>query len=131
MALARAARKNPRKGVVGRGRCVHMKTKGKGRKGMHGMGRKGMHGMGLMKGLGFLKSASKALKKGLKKKNVKKLLNTVEAVADVAGDFAVTEEGKARAQRVKDATGQVRSADKKIRKATSGKGMRYGGRMMH
>ena len=52
-----------------------MKTKGKGRKGMHGMGRKGMHGMGLMKGLGFLKSASKALKKGLKKKNVKKLLN--------------------------------------------------------
>ena len=118
MALARAARKNPRKGVVmkrGRGHCG---------KGMHGMGKKS----GLMKGLGFLKSASRALKKGLKKKNVKKLLNTVEAVADVAGDFAVTEEGKARAERVKKATGQVRSADAKIRAASSGKGMHRGGR---
>ena len=114
MALARAARKNPRKGVVmkrGRGHCG-----------------KGMHGKGLQKGLGWLKKASRALKKGLKKKNVKKPLNTVEAVADVAGDFAVTEEGKARAERVKKATGQVRSADAKIRAASSGRGMHRGGR---
>lgn len=107
MALAQRARKNPRrsgmrKSMKGMGSCAG--------RGMHGKGKKSK----LMKGLGFLKSASKALKKSLKKKNVKKLLDTVEVVADVAGDFAATEEGKARAARVGNAAGKARKTAKKL-----------------
>lgn len=105
MALARRARKNPRRsGMRGMGSCM------KGR-GYHG---KGMHGKGkMMKGLGWLKSAGKALKKATKKKNVRKLLNTVQIVADVAGDFAATEEGRDRAKRIENAAGKAKAGKKK------------------
>lgn len=120
MALARRARKNPRRGVSMKARGYH--GKGHCGKGVHGKGHcgKGVHGMGmkkkagLMKGLGFLKSASRKLKKGLKKKNVAKLLDTVSTVADVASEFAVTEEGKARAERVKKGASKARSVATKV-----------------
>ena len=104
-----------------------MKARGAHGKGYHGKGYHGkghcggkMHGMGkhktggLMKGLGFLKSASRAIKKATKKKNVKKLLDTVSVVADVAGEFAATEEGKARANRVGKAAGKARNIASKV-----------------
>ena len=68
----------------------------------------------MQKGLGFLKGAAKALKKGMKKKKGKHLLDTVETVADIAGDFAVTEEGKARAKRVKDSAGKARNVSGRL-----------------
>ena len=67
-----------------------------------------------MMGLGFLKGAAKALKKGMKKKNVKQLLDMTETVADIAGDFAVTEEGKARANRVKASAGKARNVSGRL-----------------
>ncbi len=61
---------------------------------MKGMGRC-MKGRGKMHGKGsFMKSAGKFLKSATRKKNVRKLMNTVAQIADVAGDFAVTEKGK-------------------------------------
>ena len=68
----------------------------------------------MQKGLGFLKGAAKALKKGMKKKNVKQLLDMTETVADIASDFAVTEEGKARANRVKASAGKARNVSGRL-----------------
>ena len=62
----------------------------------------------MMKGLGFLKSAGKAIKKMTKKRNVRKLMNSVEKIADVASVFAVTDEGKDRADRVGKAAGMLK-----------------------
>ena len=68
----------------------------------------------VQKGLGFLKGAAKAPKKGMKKKNVKQLLDMTETVADIASDFAVTEEGKARANRVKASAGKARNVSGRL-----------------
>lgn len=65
-----------------------------------------------MKGLGFLKSAGKTIKKATKKKNVRKLMNTVQQIADVAQDFAVTEEGRDRAIAVDKAAGKLKKRNK-------------------
>ena len=99
MAMARRARKNPARfgrGMKARGHC------GGGRRG------RGYHGKGALKGLGFLKSAGKAIKKMTKKRNVRKLMNSVEKIADVASVFAVTDEGKDRADRVGKAAGMLK-----------------------
>ena len=99
MALARRARKNPRRGGV------LMKARGSCGGKMHGMGR---GRKGVMKGLGWLKTAGKAIKKATKKQNVRKLMNSVEKIADVASVFAVTDEGKDRADRVGKAAGMLK-----------------------
>ena len=112
MAMARLARKNPRK--VGRGHCGGRRI-GKGKhygrgshgKGMHG---KGMHGMGLMK----------KLKKATRRSNVRKLMNTAIKVADVASVLATTDKNKARAQSVASAARGIKKKDKQVRKAVSG-----------
>lgn len=75
---------------------------------MHGKGRMSA----AMRGLGFLKSAGKTIKKATKKKNVRKLMNTVQQIADVAQDFAVTEEGRDRAIAVDKAAGKLKKRNK-------------------
>ena len=100
MALARAARKNPRRS----GRGYHMKAKGHCGGRMHRG--KGMHGKGTKK-LGGL------IKKATKRSNVRKLLNTVTKIADVASVFAATQEGKERASKVRDASKMLSKRKKK------------------
>ena len=114
--MARLARKNPRK--VGRGHCGGRRI-GKGKhvgRGYHGRGMhgKGMHGMG-MHGMGIMKK----LKKATRRSNVRKLLNTVGIVADVAGTFATTEKNKKRAAAVGSAARSAKKKDKQVRKAIS------------
>lgn len=87
------------KSMKGRGHCGGA---------MHGKGRRGV-----MRGLGWLKTAGKAIKKSTKKANVRKLMNTVEQIADVAQDFAVTDEGKNRAIAVEKAAGKLKKRSKK------------------
>lgn len=117
MAMARLARKNPRK--VGRGHCGGRRI-GKGKhygKGYHGKGMhgKGMRGMG-MHGMGLLKK----LKKATRRSNVRKLMNTAIKVADVASVLATTDKNKARAQSVASAARGIKKKDKQVRKAVSG-----------
>ena len=109
--MARLARKNPRK--VGRGHCGGRRI-GKGKhygRGYHG---RGMHGKG-MRGMGLMKT----LKKATRRSNVRKLLNTVATVADVAGTFATTEKNKNRAAAVGNAARSAKKKDKQVRSAVS------------
>ena len=112
MAMARLARKNPRK--VGRGHCGGRRI-GKGKhygRGLHG---RGMHGKG-MRGMGLMKK----LKKATRRSNVRKLMNTAIKVADVASVLATTDKNKARAQSVASAARGIKKKDKQVRKAVSG-----------
>jgi len=90
-----------------------MKAKGHCGRGVH-MRAKGHCGAGQYKGMGSsLKKLGGLIKRATKKANVRKLLNTVETVADVASVFAASEEGKQRAARVRDASRMANRRKKK------------------